>query len=231
MQLKSVVCSKTMDNKTIENQLRYWRNKLADAARHEILVDKQLAIRNVGINLHSGLIDLKQTAQLFEWIERRHNDSKRLGSSFNSNRGVIDKIPVLITPFRVSPVPKFARANRVTSVFYPFWIRAILTSEGTLQPDEDTFPYVPRVYLEPKVDEQIHYIFSSVDAVDLSFSRQFTFSQQWSDYWQYIDQTFSAITQQDLYNYQQENYVTTYEPALVINDLLISAADGIHYTL
>lgn len=216
-----------MDNKTIENQLRYWRNTLADAARHEILVDKQLAIRNVGIDLHAGLIDLKQTAQLFEWIERKHNDSKGLESSFNSNRGVIDKIPVLIAPFRVSPVPEFARANRVTGVFYPFWIRAILTSKGTLQTDEDTFPYIPRAYLEPQVDEQIHYIFSSIDTVDLSFSKPFTFSQQWRDYWQYIDQTFSAITQQDLYNYQQENYVTTYEATLVINDLLISAADGI----
>ncbi|RYF64398.1 MAG: hypothetical protein EOO39_26755, partial [Cytophagaceae bacterium] len=139
----------------------------------------------------------------------------------------VDILPILLSPFRVSPIPEFTKISGETGIFYPFWIRATVVRSGDLLPDEDTFPYIPRPYLEPQVNQQVNFILAGVDAVDNAFSSPYAGDQVWSSYWRYIQQTFSAITGTSIQAFTAENYSATYQSTVVVNDTLTGAADAI----
>ena len=216
-----------MKNKQYQNQLRYWRNTLADAARVEISVETLTSIRDPRIDFQAGRIDQKQADGLIDLVEKQLNEKKGLKNKSELGWEEQEEVQVLLAPFRVSPVPEYTRLSGENGIFYPFWIRAILNRTGCLRTDDDTFPYIPRSYLEPQVNQQINFVFSSVDTVDGDFSNPFVQSQRWNDYWQYIQQSFRAITGESINEYSQENYIATYQPTLVVNELLTNAADAI----
>lgn len=209
------------------NPVRYWRNTLADAARVDIPVDKVLSIRNAIVQLHGGSVAKQQAVEFIETKEQQLNEKKGLRTKTDPGWEILDEVPVLLAPFRVSPRPEFTRLSGETGVFYPFWVRAILTKTGSLRADEDTFPYIPRTHLEPQVNERVNFIFSDVDTIDLAFSRPYTGKQMWTEYWKYVEQTFRAITGMSIDTYSRENHTTTHEPTLVINETVSGAADGI----
>lgn len=216
-----------MRNKEYQNQLRYWRNTLADAARVEIPVDSLTSIRDPRIDFQVGQIDQKQADGLIDLVEKQLNDKKGLKNKSELGWKAVGDVQVLLAPFRVSPVPKYTRLSGERGIFYPFWIRAILDRTGCLRTDDDPFPYIPRLYLEPQVNQQINFVFSSIDIVDEAFSKPFVESPRWHEYWQYIQQTFRAVTGKSMDEYSQENYTANYQPTLVVNELLTNAADAI----
>lgn len=216
-----------MKNKQYQNQLRYWRNTLADAARVEIPVGSLTSIRDLCIDFRAGQIDQVQADGLIDLIEKQLNEKKGLKHKSEMGWEVAEEVQVLLAPFRVSPIPEYTRISGENGFFYPFWFRAILNRTGSLRAHDDTFPYVPRSYLEPQVNQQVNFIFSSVEAIDLAFSKPFDGSQWWSDYWQYVRQTFRSFTGKSINEYSLENYTISYQPTLVVNELLTNAADAI----
>lgn len=216
-----------MKHKQYQNQLRYWRNTLADAARVEIPVGSLTSVRDPRIDFQAGRIDQKQADILIDLVENQLNEKKGVKNKSELGWEGVEEVQVLLAPFRVSPVPEYTRLSSESGIFYPFWIRAILHRTGALRTDDDTFPYIPRPYLEPQVNQQVNFVFSSVDTIDGAFSKPFVQSQQWTDYWQYIQQTFRAITGKSVDEYRQDNYTTTNQPTLVVNELLTNAADAI----
>ncbi|PWK77279.1 AAA domain-containing protein [Mucilaginibacter oryzae] len=209
------------------NMLRYWRNTLADAARVVIEVDKTLNQRNAKIDIAMGVVDLKQTLVLLDAFEKRMNEDKGRLDLKDPAWEKVEEAPVFIAPFRVSPLPEYAKLTGETGIFFPFWIRALLTRQGQLKPDEDTFPYIPRAYLEPQVNQEVNFVFSDVDRVDEAFGRPFNGQPGWKNYLDYILSMFKAITSQEPDTYSPENFAVTMEYTLVINDTLTGPADGI----
>ncbi|MDB5288054.1 MAG: hypothetical protein JWR05_3003 [Mucilaginibacter sp.] len=216
-----------MKSKEGLNLLQYWRNTLADAARVVIEVEKTLHQRQVQLDLTRGLVEPKQALSLVLALEKRMNEDKGRLKQDDPALAILEEIPVFIAPFRVSPVPEFTQLTGETGVFYPFWIRAVLNKDGRLKPDEDTFPYIPRAYLEPQVNQEINYTFSDVDRVDQAFGHPFNGEPIWVHYLQYIRVTFKAIIGQSLDAYAPENFAITPEYTIVVNDALRGAADGI----
>lgn len=209
------------------NMLRYWRNTLADAARVVIEVDKTQNQRNAKIDIAMGVVDPKQTLILLDAFEKRMNEDKGRLDSKDPSWEKVKEAPVFIAPFRISPVPEYTKLTGETGIFYPFWFRAALTRSGQLNPDEDTFPYIPRAYLEPQVNQEVNFVFSDVDRVDEAFGRPFNGQPGWKNYLDYILSMFKAITSQEPDTYSPENFAVTMEYTLVINDTLTGPADGI----
>ncbi|RYF64397.1 MAG: hypothetical protein EOO39_26750 [Cytophagaceae bacterium] len=58
-----------MKNSQQLDQLRYWRNSLADAARNEIPVNKMLAVKEASIDFAAGKLAAIQAIQLLDTIE------------------------------------------------------------------------------------------------------------------------------------------------------------------
>lgn len=209
------------------NMLRYWRNTLADAARVVIEVDKTLNQRNAKIDIAKGTVHPAQTLTLLDAFEKRMNEDKGRLDPKDASWEKVEEASVLITPFRVSPIPEYTKLTGETGIFYPFWFRAILTRNGQLKPDEDTFPYIPRAYLEPQVNQEVNFVFSDVDRVDEAFGRPFNGQPGWENYRDYILSMFKAVTGQELEAYSPENFTVTMEYIIVINDTLTGPADGI----
>lgn len=216
-----------MQNKVQLNMLRYWRNTLADAARVEIPVGKTLNVKKVEIDFHAGTVEKEKAFHLIKEVEKRFNNHKGIKNRDNEKWQEITETRILIAPLRVSPIPEYSKLFAETGIFYPFWIRATLNQNGQLNLDEDYFPYIPRVYLEPQVNQDVNYTFSDVDRVDLAFSSPFNDKLGWKEYWSYILQTFKEVTNMDLDVYTSTNFTSTFENTIVVNETITSAADGI----
>ncbi|MCW3463454.1 AAA domain-containing protein [Chitinophaga nivalis] len=207
--------------------LKYWRNTLADAARVEINVNKTIHLSDIDIDWQQGAIPPASAHALIEQVERQLNESKGRTDEAEEEWEYLEEVQVLMAPFRVSPLPEYIKLSGETGIFYPFWVRAILNKKGLLKPDEDTFPYIPRVYLEPQVNQNINFTFSHVERIDQAFSQPYTGNGRWKNYYHYLQQTFQSITDNALEQYTTANFTTTYQSTIVVNETLSSAADGI----
>ncbi|HEV8511974.1 MAG TPA: hypothetical protein VGQ59_01790, partial [Cyclobacteriaceae bacterium] len=186
------------------NILKYWRNTLADAARAEINLDKTLHITNCIVNFEAGQVDIAKSQELIDKEEIRINGVKGIEDRKHKDWQHIIEVQALVAPFYINAIPEHTRIIGESGPFYPFLIRAILNRQGNLRPDDDTFPYIPRVHLEPQINERVNFIFSNVDVVDKVFSEAFN-EQNWSDYWNYIQSIFRKLTGQDIRTYKADN--------------------------
>jgi hypothetical protein len=207
--------------------LKYWRNTLADSARLVIEVEKTLHQRQAELDLNKGFVDPVHALALIEAAEKRANGNKGRLKRDDPDWEVLDEVSVLIAPFRVSPLPEYIALSGLKGIFHPFWIRAVLSKNGRLKPDEDTFPYIPRDYLEPQVNQEVNYIFSDVDRVDQAFAHSFNGEGGWEAYIKYILAAFEVIAEQPAGNYLPDNFAVTIESTIVVNDTLTGPADGI----
>jgi hypothetical protein len=208
---------------TVKNWTTYWRNTLADGERNEIDLsrvdnNKLLFLEPNELNLEIGKLDELRTKKLFDFLNKKDDEEDK---ELN-----ITSIPVLISIFSIAPSAESAIEAEEKEIF-PFWIKAILNIDGYLQPDEESFPYIPRVFLEPQLSEKYFYTFSDVETIDKVFYDLNYDETVWSDYWDYVQNIFSNITEQDLFAYKIENYLTKYAITLVVNDSLKGASDGI----
>lgn len=208
------------------NALTYWRNTLADAARIEIKIADFTNLENLAVDYAVGSVASLTATELIDKEEKKRNKAVGIDDSNHPDWELIDQVQILISPFSVSPVPEYAKLTGETGTFYPFWIKAVLYRTGKLNVDEDTFPYIPRNYLEPQVNEDVNFIFSEVSKIDFAFSKPFT-EDTWQQYWSYILDTFQLVTDLPLEKYSIENYTTRIQNTIVVNSLLSNAADSI----
>ncbi len=209
------------------NFIKYWRNTLADAARIEIKLDgKALFLKNCTVDVESGQVAIQQANQLIDREEQRINYEKGIENREHEDWQSLNEVQILISSFLVSPIPEYIKIVGEGGPFYPFWIKAIVSRQGNLRPDDDTFPYIPRVHLEPQINEKVNFIFSDVDTIDKVYADAFT-EKSWPEYWDYLKSIFQESTGQPLENYKPENFLVSQENTIVINNIIRNPADGI----
>jgi len=206
--------------------LTYWCNTLADAARIEIKIADFTSLENVAVDYLTGRVPSLTATELIDKEEKKRNKVGGIDNRDHPDWESIDQVQILISSFSVSPVPEYAKITGETGTFYPFWIKAVLDRTGKLNIDEDTFPYIPRNYLEPQVNEDVNFTFSEVTKIDFAFSKPFT-EDTWQQYWNYILDTFQLISDLPLEKYSIENYTTRVQNTIVVNSILSNAADSI----
>ena len=211
----------TMTN--IKNWITYWRNTLADGERNEIdpasIDAKKVMFLEPGqINIELGKIDESLAGDLFEYLNRKDHGEE--------SRSEVISVQVLISPFSVTPNAESAIRTEEKEL-YPFWIKAVLGIDGDLQADEESFPYIPRVFLEPQLSEKYFYTLSDVETIDRVFYDLGFQEPSWEQYWKDIQDVFKQITGQNIGEYEVENYQIKNGFTLVVNDSLKGASDGI----
>lgn len=215
-----------MKNELYGNILDYWRNNLADAARVEVPVDKSEHVREAVIDLAAGMVDLVQANGLIDAAEVKKNNAKGIDDKASPDWMDIDQVSVLIAVFHVSPVPEHTKYTGERGTFYPFWIPALMNRAGRLETDEETFPYIPRPYLEPQINQDVNFILSGIEEVDTAFASIYR-GKNWPDYWEYVNALFQNITGLPFMQYAADGFQVNYSPVIVANDTLPNAADGI----
>lgn len=214
-----------MKKETVD-ALKYWRNTLADAARIEIPIEKTIYLKEVIIDFNAGRINEGQANNLINDHERRINNLKGIDDINHDDWESTDQVPILLSLFSVTPTPEYAKFINEEGTFYPFWIRAIVSRSGVLNPDDDTLPYIPRTFLEPQVNEHVNFTFSHVEKIDEVFSNNFE-GGDWNSYWRFIQTIFIEIANCEIHNYQTDGFSVATLNTIVVNDTLPSAADGI----
>lgn len=209
------------------NFIKYWRNTLADAARIEIKLEgKALFLKNCTVDVESGQVAIRQANQLIDREEQRINYEKGIENREHEDWQSLDEVQILLSTFHVNPIPEYIKIVGEEGPFYPFWIKAIVSRQGNLRPDDDTFPYIPRVHLEPQINERVNFIFSDVDTIDKVYTDAFA-EKGWPQYWDYLKSIFKESTGQPLESYKPENFLVSQENTIIINNIIRNPADGI----
>ena len=215
-----------------KNWLQYYKNSLSDSENLAIDISK---IKNLfhqkSSDLSNALISSKQANQLLDVEERRINRLKGITKKDNPKWHKVEETKILIAPFHL--VYQTDNTKFKQRPIHPFWISAIVNRSGQLSAPKDGFPLIVRNYLTPMADIKNDFIFSSIDTVleakELA-SPDFENSEDpmpWDEYWNYINEVFSAITFSNLYRYQVERYTTQYELTYFALSSKISTAKSI----
>jgi len=203
--------------------VKYWRNSLANARLNEVTTDNSiyLEVPNTGLSLIDGFVHPDFAISLFSALEKKREKE----FSEKGNAPVLETIPILISPFHITPIPESQKAKHELKKSFPFFIKSTLKRTGELGLQEDTFPHIVRSFLEPQSIQQ-DYIFSSVDEVDKALSRHLQV-RNWGTYWKYVVAIFEELAGCSIENYQARDFATNHSAFIFVNELFQGATDGI----
>ena len=218
--------------KNEKNWLQYYKNSLSDSENLAIDISK---IKNLfhqqSSDLSNALINSKQANELLDVEERRINRLKGITKKDNNNWYKVEETKILISPFHLEYQTDSTTYKQ--RPIHPFWIVAVVNRSGQLSAPKELFPLIVRNYLTPVADVKNDFIFSEIDTIldakDLE-APETEYEEDvvsWGEYWDYINDIFSAITNSNLNNYQAERYTTQYQLTYFAISSKISTAKSI----
>ncbi|NML21385.1 AAA family ATPase [Pseudoflavitalea sp. G-6-1-2] len=208
--------------------LSYWKKCLSDALSVDIDIDKlhHFELENYDSQARE-IEDLVQVNQLIDIEEIRVNKKKGIELRENENWINIDSIQVMISPFKLIPLPERLLVMRDQKTKFPFWFYAKLNRKGQLSVPEELFPVFQRKYLEPLADEKTEFIFSTVAKIDEVSSLGKEEYKSLEEYLQFVQEVFSSAIGQSISEYETEGYATIHNAIILLPDEEINAAYAI----
>ena len=196
--------------------LQYYKNSLTDSENLAIDISKIKSLYHQNnSDLSNAFINAKQASELLDAEERRINRIRGVAQKDSPNWFSVDKTNILIAPFHLEY--QTSNPNFKQRIIHPFWITASVNRLGQLSAPKELFPTIVRNYVTPIADVKNDFIFS--DAETIVNARNIippTTEHEdeivpWNEYWNYINEIFTAVTYRDLYDYRAERYTTTYK--------------------
>ena len=218
--------------KNEKNWLQYYKNSLSDSENLAIDISK---IKNLfhqqSSDLSNALINSKQANELLDVEERRINRLKGITKKDSNKWYKVEETKILISPFHLEYQTDSTTYKQ--RPIHPFWITAVVNRSGQLSAPKELFPLIVRNYLTPVADIKNDFIFSEIDTVLDAKELETPYTEYddeivpWDEYWNYINDIFSAITNSNLNNYQSERYSTQYKLTYFAISSKISTAKSI----
>lgn len=201
----------------VDNQIKYWRNSLADAARINIdpkRLKNALAISQYDIQ--AGCIDDSITKQLFE-----------VGSNGEKANG--DFVNALICPIKAEAKVEHGSENKASDqTITPLWIPVVITRNGRLLPKKDSLPWIPRELLEPSFGKTITVgCISDVDEYMTLHKTVIDNVDNWSTVWEYSKRMLEHVIGYPFDEYQIENYEIDPNAYILVDSPVQGAAKNI----
>lgn len=195
----------------MKNVISYWRNSLADSDRLNLNISK------LGFK-HEITWSEVETGKLSKEIVESYFGMKKF-----KNEDIVNILfcPVIAYPTRQHGVEKV----NLSKSLVPLWVPACLDKEGNLSVDLESFPWIPRNYLEPSANESI--IIGSVEILDDFLSKNPMPTEKWSDFWEYVMKMFNVVTGQNLKDFEYEDYSTSETGWVFINNNIQGASSSI----
>lgn len=97
------------------------------------------------------------------------------------------------------------KKGKQSNDFVPLWVPAKLHRDGQLHVNPDTFPWIPRDYLDPCPSDIIPL--GTLESMDVFLSSHRQPEETWSDYWKYALNLFQSVTGQSLVEFEHEMYM------------------------
>jgi hypothetical protein len=212
-----------MDKKWIS----YWKKSLSDSLRSEIdLKLDHFEIEDFDISTLC-LSNTVSVNRLIDVGEKKLNKKRCITDRASKSWTDIDKIGVLIAPFKIVPIPESLVYIKDRQPKFPFWYHANLSRGGELSVPESFFPIFQRKYLEPVTDENTEFTIASVDDVDRASTTGKEAYTDYREYMAYIQKVFELVVNRKINNYTSEGYATIHNGIVLLPDEEINAAIGI----
>jgi hypothetical protein len=130
--------------------LGYWANSLRESLRRDRPRGYQIAVTEQ--HLRDGRLTEIDAHQLQDaWARSRAGRQK--ARQHQKSKTEHSSISVLVAPYLAGPVGPRTRAP-LAEALPPFWVPAILQNNGTLLPDPEHLPFVPRALLDPPLSQR-----------------------------------------------------------------------------
>jgi hypothetical protein len=185
------------------NQIKYWRNSLADAARMNVESKKLEDAFTISLNdIQNGSIDARITEKIFCEATRLKKEEG------NSEEDTVGFVNVLICPIKaMAKIEHGSENDTFDQTITPLWIPAVVSKSGSILPKTDSFPWIPRELLEPSFGKTITvgYI-SDVDEYLTLHKQVFKQEDAWNAVWEYSKCMFEHVTKHPFEEFSIENY-------------------------
>lgn len=211
-----------------KNWLTYWKKSLSDSIKADIDIEKADHFEIEEFDMNSSKVNhIKKINNLIDTEEIRINKKKGFTDKTNENWISINNTQVLISPFKLKPTTEHLFFFKDKKTKFPFWFFAQLNRSGDLSVPFEIFPVFQRKYLEPLADENTEFIFASVEDVDQATALGKENFDDYRDYLTYLKKVFKRVTDQEIDNYQTEEYETIHNGIILLPNEDTHAAAGI----
>ena len=211
---------------TPKQWLSYWKKSLLDSMKAEIdpanYTDK-IQISDFSVS-SERLKCSDEVERLIDAEEIRINKKQHVYDPNDPDWLHLDNIPVLISPFRLDPLPQRQTFVRERKTLYPFWSSALLYRSGRLTIPSEILPFIPRSYLSPVVDDRIEYTIGDTETMDKACAVGEVDFKNYAEYTDHILHIFAQVAGCDMYKYEHEDFLTDYTTHVLVPDETIGAA-------
>ena len=176
--------------------LEYWENSLKLQSQFQVENEfKNLPRVEISIqSMEKGSLSDSELEKFLKLI------SSNQGSKYTPDDE--DSHNIIICPVRISK-----SESRDGNIFEILKIPAILNSNGKLSPPTSLLPWIPRIYLEPTIEDNLPSI-SDVEEVEAFFEKQpRDKTQSFSKYIKYCETFFTSVTGFNFNDFLAEDYL------------------------
>lgn len=189
--------------------IEYFRNTICDSERK--IVDSSNFYEKNKISI-DDIIAGEVNSKVFDYLYLKKN-KKMDEEVLTDNKLEIYLCPIVLSIEAVHGEDRSSLPENIVPIMIP----AILDKNGRLIINSEKFPWIPREYLEPSLSEITIGELSLLDEY-LSKYKQPTLTEGWSEYWNYCNQLFIAVTSYNINEYSLEYYVKTDGSYAVLDD-------------
>lgn len=211
---------------TSQQWLSYWKKGLLDSMKAEIdPINYKESIHIPDFSLYTEeLDDFDAVQRLIDAEEIRINKKQHIDSPSDSRWIKLNEVQVLIAPFRLNPIPQRQSYIGERKSLYPFWCTAMLNRNCRLSIPTEPYPFIPRNFLTPVVDDRIEYTIGDTEVFDRACAGGDFDFKKYQDYINHLLRIFEQVAQADLSSYRHENFVTDYTAHILVPDETMGAA-------
>lgn len=206
--------------------LSYWKKSLLDSMKAEIdpaNYSDKIQIPDFSVSSES-LKCYDEIKRLVDAEEKRVNNKQHVYDRNDPNWVALDSVQVLISPFRLNPLPQRQTFVRERKTLYPFWYSAQLNRSGQLWMPSETLPFIPRSYLTPVADERTEYTIGDTETMDMVCAVGEIDFKNYADYTEHILRIFEQVSGSKMYTYGHEDFLTDYTAHILVPDYTAGAA-------
>lgn len=207
--------------------LEYWKESLLYAMRANIDVESANPVVLADDILSEGRLPSEQAEAIFEKEEKKNNREKGIKKESDPKWERLDKVTILLSPFKVLPQTEYSTYFTANKPLYPFWIPVFLDRLGELRPIDEYYPVVPRELMSPVGNEENDYIFCSIDTLEEIYAAEKKSILHWHEYLTYLHDVFEQLTGQPLSGFSEELYTVVNETTIVLPEKDIQAGAAI----
>lgn len=212
------------------NITKYLKDAVASQQTQQLeITEKAIKIPFSAIKM--GRVTLTSCQYLFD-KEIRTRDTERESTNNNTKEKSL-KIIIVAQVINIKAESGIKRESTIKDLTGTFFIPAVLNESGILSPDQESIPWIPRVYLSPIMDKALIVgKIQDVDSYITSHTKELFDLRSignWKDYINFAEDFWKSVndTQLDgnfLYNYVQEKHPLVLDNSVYIipNDTIAS---------